>query len=84
MRPEDRGRWAAALAAGRRRWLHADVAERAVIASELDELFAELGGKLDQAHAAGAEPEVAVGPKHCALVALKAALPDAFKPPGAG
>lgn len=75
MRAQDRGRWATALAAGRKRWQQADVAERAVIASELDALYAELGGKraiaaaFDEAYAPN---EVTVGPKHCALGALLA------------
>lgn len=83
MRPEDRGRWATALAHGRRRWQQADAAERAVIATELDALYAELGGKraiaeaLDEAYAA---KQVTVGPRHCALGALL----TSFGAPGAG
>lgn len=84
MRAQDRGRWAAALAAARRRWLNADVAERAIIATELDALYAELGGKraiasaLDEAYAT--EPAPTVGPRHCALGALLAS----FEHPGRG
>lgn len=84
MRAQDRGRWAAALAAARRRWLHADAAGRVVITTELDALYAALGGKraiaeaLDEAYATCNEGRV--GPKHSALGALLAS----YGSPGAG
>lgn len=61
MRPEDRGRWAAALAAARKRWLTGRPAERVRVQDELDALWAELEGH---------DATSSVGPKHSALGAL--------------
>jgi len=57
MRAADRGRWAAALAAARRRWMAGE--DPARITAELDALWAELGGDAAEA-----------GPRHAALGAL--------------
>lgn len=73
MRAQDRSRWGAALAAARKRWQGADAAGRRDITTALDALWDELHG----AELGGSAP--AVGPKHTALGAWKAALPDAFR-----
>lgn len=89
MRPEDRGRWAAALAAARKRWLTGRPAERVRVQDELDALWDELQA-LDTGQSSGpsigqSSGQTSVGPKHCALGALKAALPELFEgSPGAG
>lgn len=63
MRAEDRGRWATALAAARKRWKAGE--DRARIAAELDALWAEL-----QRGSPANDTEPAVGPRFCALPAL--------------
>jgi hypothetical protein len=57
MRAQDQGRWAAALAAARKRWNAGEDAGK--ITAELDELWDALGGGAPEA-----------GPRHCALGAL--------------
>jgi hypothetical protein len=74
MRPEDRGRWAAAMAAARKRWQTGRPAERVRVQDELDALWDELNA-LDTGQSSGqsigqSSGQSSVGPKHSALGAL--------------
>jgi hypothetical protein len=63
-------RWKAVLAEVRPLWDRASAAERAEITDELDALYRELGGVVNEPAEAGAAPPVSVGPRHASVRAL--------------
>jgi hypothetical protein len=63
-------RWKAVLAEVRPLWDKSSAAERAEITDELDALYREMGGVVNEPAEGGAVPPAAVAPRYASLRAL--------------